>query len=469
MKDIRYALKRLFKPQSVAVIGASGSSKKLGFHVMKSLVSGGFRGRIVPINPKSKEILGISTFPSLNSCDEDIDLAIVVLPSSIVEEILRQCVKKGIKAVVLISAGFKEMDDPVGGILQDRLSEFADSHGMSIIGPNTFGMINLHHQLNASFTPQFSQLKKGRVSLLSQSGGMSHLLGFLAMSENVGMSKIIGLGNRLNLDFPEMISYLEEDPFTEIIMLYLEGIERGRELLETFSKIDSPKPIIAYKAGIGIHKDRASLSHTGTVAGRKEIYEGAFMQAGILSVQSAHELLDTAKALSICPIPLGPRVAILSGQAGPGICCADVCSKDGLEIVQFSKESQKVIDKILPPMTHRSNPVDMGPLWYNSEAMADIVEAVIRDRDVDSVIILMMFASANLDIVDVLLDRLNNIKINKPVITCFNAPQYLWKEAIHNGEENRVIANFPTPERAARAMVNLFRYSMLKRGWQDGY
>jgi acyl-CoA synthetase (NDP forming) len=219
----------LFNPSSVAVVGASARPSKLGFHVMKSLITGDFRGRIVPINPRSGKIMGIAPCASITDFEGPIDLAVIVLPAKLVPGILEECANKGVKGVVLITAGFKEISDPRGAQLQYTLATLANGAGIPVIGPNTFGMINLHHYLNASFTPEFSSLKKGGVSLVSQSGGISHLMSFMAMRKNVGMSKIIGLGNRLNVDFAEMVTYLIDDPDTHVIVLYIEGLEEPRE------------------------------------------------------------------------------------------------------------------------------------------------------------------------------------------------------------------------------------------------
>ncbi|MFO8164414.1 MAG: CoA-binding protein, partial [Desulfatiglandales bacterium] len=202
----------LFNPKSVAVIGASEKEDKLGFHVMKSLNSGGFPGRIIPINPGLKEIMGIKTFPSISEFLYEIDLAIVVLPAKMVPTILEECLAKGIKAIVLITAGFKEIDDPVGEELHQKIARLVNKQHIPIIGPNTFGMINLHANLNASFTPEFSLLQKGSIGFISQSGGMCHLISFLALRNGVGFSKIVGIGNRLNVDFAQMVDYLMQDP-----------------------------------------------------------------------------------------------------------------------------------------------------------------------------------------------------------------------------------------------------------------
>ncbi|RLB30079.1 MAG: hypothetical protein DRG66_00630 [Deltaproteobacteria bacterium] len=447
----------LFKPRSVAVIGASEKEAKLGFHVMKSLTKGGFPGRIIPINPGSKEIMGLKTFPSITELTYDIDLAIVVLPAKLVPAIFKECLAKGIKGIVLITAGFREIDDPIGADLHEQLAKIVNKPNVPVIGPNTFGMINLHANLNASFTPEFSLLKKGSIGLVSQSGGMCHLISFIALRDDIGFSKIVGIGNRLNVDFAQMVDYLMQDPDTNMIAIYMEGVDNPKELIDTAKAYGGKKPIIAYKTGLGDIGDRASRSHTGSMAGRGEIYSGAFSQSGILTVNSVEDLLDTAKALAVSPIPKAPGVAILSSQAGPGIAAADICQMSDLKIVSFTLETQNKINEILPPLALRTNPVDMGPAWYNSEALVGILHAVLRDANVEGILLFMMFASANVDSIKSLSFLLNYREQKKPLITCLSAPPGIWDDQIKQFEEDKIIVNFPTPERAARVMVNLNR------------
>lgn len=457
--DIKFSeMNRMFRPRSVAVIGASDKPTKLGFHVMKSLTKGGFPGVITPINPGLKEIMGVKAFPSVIDVPGELDLAIVALPADMVPAIFEQCLAKGVKGIVLITAGFKEIDDPKGAALQERLSTILRTADVPVIGPNTFGMINLPVNLNASFTPEFSLLKRGVIGLVSQSGGMCHLFSFLAVRDDIGFSKIVGIGNRLNVDFPEMLDYMMHDPDTDVIALYIEGTDEARRLMETAKAHKGRKPVIAYKTGIGDIGDQASRSHTGSLAGRREIYSGAFSQAGILGLDSVEELLDTAKAMAVSPLPKGPGLAVLSSQAGPGIAGADICQVAGLRVAPFSRKTQERIDEILPPLALRVNPVDMGPAWYDSEATVGILRAVMGDENVSGILLFMMFASANVDSVKGLSFLLKESNQTKPLLTCISAPPGIWDEQVKRYEQAGVLVNFPTPERAARVMINLNRY-----------
>ncbi len=461
MKQQMTRMERLFDPKSVAVIGASDKPNKLGFHVMKSLTRGGYSGRIIPVNPGATEIMGVKAFPSVAACDGGIDLAIVVVPARHVPGVFRECAAKDVKGIVLITAGFKEIDDPGGADLHKEIADTANDAGIQVIGPNTFGMINLLADLNASFTPEFSHLRKGGITLVSQSGGMSHLLGFMAMRMDVGFRMIVGLGNRLNVDFAQMVEYLADDPDTKVIVLYIEGIDEAGAFIDTARKLRGLKPIIAYKTGSGQVGDAASRSHTGSMAGSHEIYTDSFNQAGILHIDNAETLLDTAKSLAASPVPAGPGVAVLSAQAGPSMAACDVCEAEGLHIVRFTPDTQQTINRLLPPLALRSNPVDMGPAWYDAGAIKGIIQAVMDDENVNGILLLMMFASANRDAVRGITDLLKEWKQRKPFISCIVAPPGIWDAQISDLEASGALVNFPTPERAAQAMVNLWRYQKM--------
>jgi acyl-CoA synthetase (NDP forming) len=452
----------MFNARSVAVVGASDNERKLGFHVMKSLIQGGYSGSIFPINPGKREILGIKGYPSLIHVPDMVDLCIIALPAALVPEIVSNCAEKGVKGIVLITAGFREIEDESGGKLQDEVMGIADDAGIPVIGPNTFGIVNLHAGLNASFTPEFSNAKKGGISLVSQSGGMSHLMAFLCMRDDFGFSKIVGLGNRCNIDFADMIPYLMRDPDTRVIAMYMEGIDNPRRLLEVAKGFQGKKPIIAYKVGVSAVSDAASKSHTGSLAGRHEIYEGAFSQAGILTTESSLELLDSAKALCAGPFPRGCAVAVLSSQAGPAMAACDICEKEGLRIIPFSTGTQKRIDNLLPPMAIRTNPVDMGPAWYDSRAIVGIVESVLRDKAIDSVLLCIMFASANEGAIRALSGLLEQWGGRKPIVCCFSSPPGIWEEEVGSLVRGGSIINYPTPERAAKSLSALWRYRRVK-------
>ncbi len=455
-------LTRLFTPESIAVIGASNSFNKLGYHVMKSL-AGNYQGKIFPVNSKDKKIWGLDSYPSLEKIPGDVDLAIIVVPAQVVSETLHACGRKGVKGIVLITAGFKEIDDPGGMVLEEEVKNIAQQYDLPIIGPNTFGYVNLSSGINASFTSEFSMIEKGGVALISQSGGMCHLCGFMAIEERIAMSKLMSLGNRCNIDFPEILSYLvEEDNSTTVIALYIEGLNEPRKLLEVAQSLRGKKPVIAYKAGKSEKGDSASRFHTGSLAGNHAVWKGALRQAGILEVTSTEELLDTAKALDSCRLPRGIRAAVLSGQAGPGMIASDALEPAGLTLSHFSEATQERINELLPPIAIRTNPVDMGPSWYNPKNIIEILRTVINDEQTDGVIFLAMYASANLKLAEEMAKYMEAVNPSqKPVIACFTAPPRIWDESIKELDRKKGMVILHTPERAVQTMGNLWKVSQL--------
>ena len=458
-------LKEVFSPQSVAVVGASNSLDKLGYHVMKSLVQGNYTGRIFPVNPKGEMVWGLRSYTSLKETPDGVDLAVIAVPASNVSEILHQCGQKRVKGAVLITAGFREIEDVKGEALQMEIGSIAEQYELPIIGPNTFGFVNVTFGVNASFTPEFSLMKKGGVALISQSGGMCHLCGFMAIEQRMGVSKLMSLGNRLNVGFPEVLEHLvEEDDATTVIALYIEGLDEPRGLLDAAASLRGRKPIIAYKAGKSEKGDSASRFHTGSLAGSYKIWKGALRQAGILEVTSSEELVDTAKVFDACPPIKGSHIAVLSGQAGPGMIAADSVEEAGLKLARFAPATQDRINRVLPPIAIRTNPVDMGPTWYNSKNILDILEAVIEDEGTHGVIFLAVFASANVNLAKEMEEYMKGAgPFEKPVIACFTAPPGIWDDEIKGMDAKRGFAIVPTPERAAKAMGNLWKANLLGR------
>jgi len=450
----------IFYPHSVAVIGASTDFKRLGYHCMKSLIMSHFPGKIYPIHPSLPEITGFKAYPSIKAVPGEVNLAIIAVRTSLVPSILNECAEKRVKGIVLITAGFKEIQDKIGTELQEEIAAIANRANIKIIGPNTFGMVNLHANLNASFTPQFSLTPRGNISLVSQSGGFCHLMAPLAMAEHVGLSKIIGIGNRCNVDFADILDYLADDPDTGVIMMYIEGTDDARRLFQVASRVTRKKPIVALKAGRSGSKDEAAHSHTGSLAGNYGIYTAAFGQAGIIMADSSTELLDIAKALNLCPLPKGNRVAVLSGQAGPGIIMSDICEQNGLALPSFSGKTSRRVHELLPPLAMRSNPIDMGPAWYDCETIRNVIEVVLADENIDSLLLYAAYASANKPLLNEISGLLESPPCNKPIICCFPSPTGVWFEEKRDLAESG-IALYATPERAAEALAGLVKRSQI--------
>ncbi len=454
--SIRDQFDAIFYPDSVAVVGASPDFKRLGYHCMSSLIMSQFKGGIYPVHPSLPEITGFTAYPSVKFIPDKVDLAIIAVRTSLVPQVLDECIEKGVRGIVLITAGFKEIEDKAGAELQDKIAATANRANIKIIGPNTFGMVNLHADLNASFTPEFSLTPKGHISLVSQSGGFCHLMAPLAMAEGIGLSKIIGIGNRCNVDFADMLDYLGDDEDTRVIMMYVEGTDEGRRLFDAASRVSRSKPVVALKAGSFGARDKAAYSHTGSMAGEPRVYAAAFGQAGVILTDSSTELLDIAEALTLCPLPKGSRVAVLSGQAGPGIIASDICEQHGLVLPQFSATTTERVEALLPPLAMRSNPIDMGPAWYDWETIRKVIEVVLADENIDGIVLYAAYASANEPLLKEITGLLKSGTRGKPVISCFPSPTGVWVEEKCEFSQSGV-ALYPTPERAAKAMVGLVK------------
>ncbi|NNG06520.1 MAG: acetyl-CoA synthetase, partial [Desulfobacteraceae bacterium] len=376
------SFERIFNPRTVAIVGASEDPKKMGGWCMSSFIQGRYPGKVFPINPKSREIRGIKTYTSLNEVPEQIDLAIVVVPSSAVASVLVQCAERGAKGAVIISAGFREMDDPSGQLLQKEIASLAQEKGIRLIGPNTFGMIHTHAHLNASFSPALNLLRKGSISMIGQSGGVCHLFMYTAIHEGIGLNKVVGLGNRSDVDFSDLVEYLDQDPETHSIALYIEGIEEPSSLLKSAKSIVSRKPIVALKGGKSEAIAKASIAHTGAMTGRHALYQASFSQFGIVAVDDPIELLDVARALATLPPPKGDRVAVLSGQAGPGILMTDLCIEKGLSLAEFERETLEELKGPTRDLVIRTNPVDLG-FAFTREIFQYAVTTVLLYNNVD--------------------------------------------------------------------------------------
>lgn len=458
----------LFYPKNIAVVGASKNPKKLGYHCLTSSVKGGFQGRIYPINPNLTQVYGFKAYPSVKAVPDKVDLAVIVVPNLLVPAIMKECAEKEVKGIVLITAGFKEAEDDLGAKLQNEVTAIANESKMKVVGPNTFGMVNLHADLNASFTPEFSMVKKGGISLISQSGGFCHLVAPLSLKEGGGFSKIIGLGNRCNLDFPDMLEYLEEDPETKVIAMFIEGIDDARRLFEVASRVAKKKPIVAYKAGRFQARDEAARSHTGSLAGRYDLYMAAFKQAGVITVKSTEELLDAAKALSLCPPPKGNRVTVLSAQAGLSMIASDVCEEKGLAMAAFTEKTIERIKELLPPLSIRTNPVDMGPAWYDWDVCREVIQVASTDENVDALVVLAAYASANAPLVQEIAELLKALARQKPVLACFPSPRNIWLDEKRELESAGVPV-YPTPERTSKALASVVEYAESLKLSKDPY
>jgi len=456
------SFERIFNPRAVAIVGASEDEKKMGGWCMSSFIHGSYPGKVFPVNPKSREIRGIKTYASLGEVPEPIDLAIVVVPSSAVASVLGECAEKGAKGAVIISAGFREMDDPRGQVLQEEIVSLAQEKGIRLIGPNTFGMIHTHAHLNASFSPALNLLKRGTISMIGQSGGVCHLFMYTAIHEEIGLNKVVGVGNRSDMDFSDLVEYLDQDPDTRSIALYIEGIEGPGSLLESARSVIRRKPIVALKGGKSEAIAKASIAHTGAMTGRHALYQASFTQFGIVPVGDPVELLDVSRALATLPPPKGDRVAVLSGQAGPGILMTDLCIEKGLTLAEFESKTLEALKGPTRDLVIRTNPVDLG-FAFTRELFEDAVTAVLEDRNVDAI---ALFLADPADTFKTFFsDGLAELaqRLEKPlVITYFTGDPGVSRKVMQ-GRDGSGLLFYPQPSRAVNALAGLVRYGKILR------
>jgi len=453
--DLVEQLNHIFYPRTVAVIGASANPEKLGFTVVGNLLEAGFKGRIYPVNPSFSELFGLRVYPSVEAIPGEVDLAIVVVPAELAISPVEECVARGVKGVILISSGFGEVGTEIGLDLQNKIRDIANKGGIKIIGPNTLGVINPRANLNASFQTSVGLSKVGSVAVAAQSGGMCIYIVHALTNHNVGISKAIGLGNRCNLDFDEVVTYFAEDEETKVITMYIEGLEQPQKLMNVARQVVKRKPIVAYKVGKDEGISRATLSHTGALAGKYEFYTAAFTQAGIITVGSTTELVDTAKALAFQPLPSGNRVAILSVQAGPGIVMADKCHELGLKLAQFLPATKRRLRQLASPLNPVDNPVDVAWKSNDFDACREMLKVVLEDDGVDAVTVAAVFYGSNMELMRAVVDIARCYK--KPITVCLDSPGGLAYAELNALEENH-IPTYPLPERAVIGLAGLVRY-----------
>lgn len=372
-------LETFFKPKSIAVVGASKNSTKIGHATLKNILISDYDCKVYPINPKEKEILGVKCYKTLNDVPSEIDLVMVSVPAKIVPQIMRECVQKKVENTIIISSGFSEIGNHK---LEDEIKKIAEKSNMRILGPNTMGYKNASDNLDASFV--FGVPRKGNLSLISQSGALGIGMIYLANNEYVGVSKIIGVGNKLDIDDDDLIDYFSTDPETKVIGLYIEAIKDGRAFMNSIKACD--KPVLVVKAGRSTAGARATASHTGSMAGSDKIYGAAIRQAGGIRCRDLVELFDMARALAGQPPAQGNRIGIITNGGGLGILLTDACEANGLTIPKLSQKTYNKIDKILPDLIRPNNPVDLvgDAGFYRYEAST---RALLEDPNIDGVIV----------------------------------------------------------------------------------
>ncbi|MDO8491704.1 MAG: CoA-binding protein [Dehalococcoidia bacterium] len=383
----------LFYPNSIAFVGASRDARKWGFIILSHLVRGGFRGRIYPVNPREEEILGLKVFRSISDIPETPDLAVIVVPPSGVPSVIRECTAKGIKAGVVITAGFAEVGRE-GERLQKEMVAAARAGGMILVGPNGNGIMNPAHGLHPHMAPLFPP--SGPVAVVSQSGNVANSTTRRAALQGFGVSKVVSSGNEADLHFDDYLEYLAEDPQTKVILSYVEGFRDGSRFLRVARATSRKKPIVMLKAGETPAGAGAARSHTASLAGSAAVFEAACKQAGIVRAKDMDELFNIGAALITQPLPRGRRVCIVTAGGGWGVLAADACARQGLDVVALPEDTLSQLDSILPAWWTRGNPVDMVA-GVRGQVGIEVVEIIARCPEVDGIIVLGLSAVLTTD------------------------------------------------------------------------
>lgn len=455
--DLLSQLNTIFYPESVAIIGASSNPQKPGYLCTSNLVNDGFKGKIYPVNPSLSGLLGLKTYPSILDIPGEVDMAISVVPAEQAVSVLKECEQKHVKGIIFVSAGFSEIGSEIGSNLQFELKEIADKAGIKIVGPNTMGLINTKASLNATFSPGLGLGKTGKVSVVSQSGGMCVYLVNALTVNNIGVGKVIGLGNRCNLDFDEMVEYLAMDDETEVIILYIEGLNNPRKLMDAASKTGTKKPIIVLKGGRSEESNTATRSHTGSLAGKYEYYKAAFKQGSMIPVDNLMELADVTKAVLLQPPAQGNRLAVLSLQAGPGIIAADKAREYGIRLSVFSEDTKKRLREKISPLLSIDNPVDMAWTGSNIDTSRDILHAVLEDENVDAILVAFISFDLSRELPKALIEV--SAGTRKPVLACVGSLGS--NEDTIKDLEEAGIPTYPFPDRAGTGLDGLVRYGKI--------
>jgi acetyl coenzyme A synthetase (ADP forming)-like protein len=352
--EILSAMRRVMKPKAIAVIGASAEAGKIGNSVMKNLINGGYEGEIYPINPKADEIMGRRAYKSVADIPGTVDVAVFTIPAPLVAGALEEVGKKDIPAAILIPSGFAETGNVEG---QKQIIEVARKHNVRLMGPNIYGYYYTHSNLCATFCTPYDV--KGAVALSSQSGGIGMaILGF-ARSSGMGVSAIVGLGNKSDLDEDDLLTFFEQDDNTQCIAMHMEDLKDGRTFVEVAKRVSKKKPVVVLKAGRTAYGARAASSHTAALAGDDKVYDDLLRSAGVVRAPGLNDLLEYARALPVLPAPKGENVVIITGAGGSGVLLSDACWSNGLTLMAMPSDLDEAFRKFIPPFGAAGNPVDI--------------------------------------------------------------------------------------------------------------
>ncbi len=448
----------LFHPRSIALIGATAKKEKVGYALLKNILDGGYKGKLFLVNPKYDEIEGLKVYKSIDEINEDIDLAIIAVPLKIVPEVMEELGKKGVKSAVVISAGGRETGEE-GRRLEDEIVNIAKKYGIRFLGPNCFGFINTEINLNANFGS--SMPIKGDTAFISQSGALFASILDWAINENIGFSYCVSIGNMADIEFGELIGYLSKKENVKRILIYMESLKNVESFAKNALNVTPKIPIIIAKAGRSEHGIKAAVSHTGAIAGKDFLYSALFKRTGCVRALSVEALFDLTEGFSKQPLPKGNRFVILTNAGGPGVLATDRLDMWNLGPAQLSSETMEKLNKVLPPVWSKNNPVDIigdAPPERYRKALDILLEA----DDNDGIIGIMtpQFMTKPYETAVEIVNLLNEKKSDKPFYFSIIGGQKVEK-ARQFLEKNKV-AVYETPEEAVDSMVLSWKYNYLK-------
>jgi acetyl coenzyme A synthetase (ADP forming)-like protein len=459
------AMRSFLFPRSIAVIGASRQRGSIGFAVFRNLLLHGFAGPVYPINPKAEVVHSVRTYPSVLEVDGPIELAVIVVPAAAVNDVARECATKGVRALVIISAGFSETGEE-GAERQRELMRICRDSGMRVIGPNCMGIMNTSPDvmLDASFAPEFPP--RGRVGFSSQSGALGLAVIDYAQQLGLGMSTFVSVGNKADISGNDLINYWETDDDTDLILLYLESFGNPSKFSRISRRVGKKKPIIAVKSGRGQAGARATASHTGALIAASDVtVDALFKQAGVIRTDTLNELFDVAALLAVQPPPSGGRVAIITNAGGPGILCADACEAAGLEVVPLPDEVRFTLSEFLPREASTANPVDMIAS-ASAENYEKAISTVAAYEEVDAVIVIFIppLVTRPEDVAGAISEATASLPREIPVLTVFMSSHGVPDELAGHGVR---IPSYAFPEDAARALARATSYGVWRASPQE--
>ena len=434
--DIVRAMNRIMRPDSIAVIGASSEEGKIGNSVMKNLVNGGYKGQIYPINPKADEILGYKAYPSVKDIPGPVDTAVFAIPAKFVAAALTECGEKQVAGAVLIPSGFAETGNEEG---QHEIQEIGRKYNIRLMGPNIYGFYYLPKDVCATFCTPYNV--KGHVALSSQSGGVGMAIIGFSRSAKMGVSAIVGLGNKADIDEDDLLTFFEQDEATHAIAMHMEDLKDGRSFAEVAKRVSKKKPVIVLKAGRTELGAKAASSHTGALAGNDKIYDDVLRQSGAIRARGLNEMLQFARAVPILPTPKGENVVIITGAGGSGVLLSDSVVDAGLSLMKFPPDLDEAFKKFIPPFGASGNPVDITggepPKTYQNTIRLgledDRIHALILGYWHTIVTPPMVFARLTAEVVE----EFRAKGINKPVVASLagdveveEASEYLYDHGI---------------------------------------